>query len=227
MANPIEQGVTTLKKLPRGVWLTAAGLGIGIGVIILWRNRNKPPADTTNTDAGMTNTGQMTDAGSPVGYGAWGGGVDPGAIGGGNTLDGSTDPFASSVDNLGGLLGLIGSIQDLFGGAQPDSTAATGGVATPPAGTTGGGSGSPAPTNPGTVVATPPTPVWTPQPVNYVPPPAPIPQGGSTATLYQCPAGYPNYNPDRKDCYKVVCVSHVKWHYYSKGDKIKVAGSNC
>lgn len=223
--NIIERGADSVKSLPKGVILTAAGLGIAIGVLILIRNRNKPKpttADTTNTDAGMGNTGQMTDAGSPVAYGSWGGGVDAGSLGGGNTLDGTTDPFADATNNVGGLLALIQGIQDIFGGSQPATNSATGGVPETPVASTGGGSGSTSPTNPGTGQT---APIYTPG--TPPPSPAPVPQGSSSTTLFQCPSGFPHYNPTRKKCYKVVCRSHVKWHIYSDGTEIKVAGSKC
>lgn len=215
MANPFEKGIDNLKDLPRGVWLTAAGLGIGIGVIILWRNRNKPPANPTATDAGMSNADQMTSQASPVGYGSWGGGVDSGALGGGNTVNGSTDPFADSLNNVGGIIGLIGSLQDLFGGQQPDSTAATGGVASPPPATTGGGSGSASPTNPQN---------------------APVVTGQVTQpSSVSCPPGYPHPGPNPGSCYKIVCLKandghghgRGKWHVYRDGSWHQVTSGAC
>jgi len=213
---------TTVKRAPKWAWYTVAGVTVGAVGVKLYRNRT--------TTAAQDATSQADQAANDPGNYSYGAGGVSGVI-----VPPVIIPPADSSGDAAGLLGsvlggvsdltglVLGSVETLIGPTQEAqqglvdtsidtlSTLALMNAGSPP---TPQQNGMP--------------PISTPVPAPAPAPTAPIiPQGSSSVTLYQCPSGYPNYNDARKDCYKVVCVNHVKWHYYSKGDKIKVAGSSC
>lgn len=198
-----------VKRAPKWAWFTVGGVVIAVVAIRVWQNR------ATDAEAGME---VGTVEGQPTTPGTGSGGlivppviISPPASDPNLGVPQLMDVFLGAITTIGDQYRAIyGPIADMLPGLIPtpdDYIALMGGGGTPTA-------------QPPIVVT---VPVPTPQPA-----PAPAPAPGPAAPP-ACPSGYP-YRSDR-GCYKVVCasgsgsVSKGRWHYYSDGDKLKVAAT--